>query len=74
MRAILIVFFPAVLILIFLFLVLDPAVLEFLVELLLAIDGRVGQLGQDVLDLPLELLVRVLHDIVQHVRHTQLIR
>ena len=63
----------AVFILVLFLLVFDCSRLPLVLPLLLPVDGLCLQLIEDVLDLPLELLIRVLHHIVQHFTHAQLV-
>jgi hypothetical protein len=63
-----------VLILILLLFILDSRGLPLVLSLLVPLDSLCLQLVQYVLYLPLELLVRVLHHILEHLAHSQLIR
>ncbi len=65
----------AILLVLILFLfVLDGRRLALVLCLLVPLDGLGLKLVQDVLDLPLELLIRVLHHILKHLAHAQLVR
>jgi hypothetical protein len=63
-----------VLILILLLFILDSRGLPLVLGLLVPLDSLGLQLVQYVLYLPLELLIRVLHHILEHLAHSQLIR
>jgi hypothetical protein len=63
-----------VLILILLLFILDSRGLPLVLSLLVPLDSLCLQLVQYVLYLPLELLIRVLHHILEHLAHSQLIR
>ncbi len=62
------------LVLILLLFVLDGRSLALVLCLLVPLDGLRLELVQDVLDLPLELLIRILHNVLKHLTHAQLVR
>lgn len=59
--------------LVLLFLIVDLVLVLLIFPFLSALHGLGCELVEDVLNLPLELLIRVLHHVVQHVGHAEVV-